>query len=80
MTEVTIKEAFEGSCAIRFSDDGLVCVVWSGGTTYNVYTLAHDGGGPVHEVDVFSVSDKRGRPLERSDAINHMDDYLDRRD
>lgn len=78
MTETTLRRALDGAHAVVFADHQPVFVVWSGGTTYNVYSLNVNGGTPVHETDVFSVSDEKGRPLDRDGAVEHMNDYIER--
>lgn len=39
-----IRHAFDHHTrAVRWSDDQRTVVVWSGGVTYNVYTVSRDG-------------------------------------
>jgi hypothetical protein len=78
MTETTLQRALDGAHAVVFSDSLPVFVVWSGGTTFNVYSTGPADEPPVREVDVFTVSDGEGGPLSREEAVQHMNDYAER--
>ena len=65
---------------VRFAEDRSVFAVWSGGTTFNVYGIENRLGveSAIREVDVFNVSDEKGRPVDRDTAEEHITDYLER--
>ena len=69
-----------GAEMVRFAEDRPVFVVWSGGTTFNVYGLDDRLGieSAIREVDVFNVPDAKGRPVDRDTAEEHITDYLER--
>lgn len=74
MTKVSIQRAFDGARLVKF--DGPLAVVWSGGTTFNVYSVLHPDD--IHEVDVFTVTDSKGRAVGREAAEKHAEEYLNR--
>lgn len=78
MQPMRLKAAFGEAEKVRFSDDGRLAVVWCGGTTFNVYRTGPNGEGPVREVDVFSLSDRKGRPVGPDRAEQKMAEILDR--
>jgi len=78
MVETTLRRAVSNAEMVRYADDQPVFVVWSGGTTFNVYTTGPGGETPINEVDVFMVSDHKGRPVDRDTAEEHISDYLER--
>lgn len=74
-----IADAFdEHTRAVRWSDDGTTVVVWSGGVNYNVYSVLDAGrSARVQAATTFSISDDKGRPYDRDDAITAMESFLD---
>lgn len=74
-TTTTLRRAFDGARAVEFSDDGRTVVSWRGGTTYNVYAVGSRSDA-LTEVDVFSLSDEVGEPVDRETAVEHMTDWL----
>lgn len=81
MVETSLRDAVDGAEYVKFHESGLVFVAWHGGTTYNVYTIPPgEQDSPVHEVDVFSVSDEKGRPLDREAAKDRVHEHLGRID
>lgn len=74
MTETSYKRALDGAHAVRVYDHGAFDVIftWHGGTTINVYIA--EGGGTLRETTCHSVSDEKGRPVDREEMVDHMDD------
>lgn len=79
MSKPQLLRAVDGAHAVTVSDDGVRMVVWSGGVTFNVYrAMWYDADGvSIEEVTCFTVSDEVGEPLDRGDAVEHMQDWLD---
>jgi hypothetical protein len=78
MTETTLKQTFDGAQYVGFSDSGHTCVVWSGGITFNVYSVFPRDTTTVAEVDVFSLSNDEGNPVDQAQAEAAVEDYLSR--
>lgn len=77
MPETTLRNAIDGARLVEFHPSHAVFVAWHGGTTFNVYTAVN---GNVREVDVFNVSDEKGRPVDYETAKEHAEEYHERHD
>ncbi len=73
MTDTTLRQATDGARYVKWADHSPYFVVWSGGTTFNVYHSHIEG---VEEVDVFTVSDAKGRPLDAEEARERVQEHL----
>jgi len=80
MTESKLKRALNQAEMVRYADSAPIFVVWSGGTTYNVYSEYDDRLSAIHEVDVFSACDDEGKPYPREDAEVLIQGYLERQE
>lgn len=67
---------------VMFSDDSVnasrtMMAVWHGSRQVQVYSV---GSGGVDEATVFNVSDEEGKPLDRSEMKQHIDDWFENED
>jgi hypothetical protein len=73
----TIVEVLREAELVK-ADEALGCefvLVWCGGVTVN--TWAEMEKGEWKNTDSFSVSDDRGRPVEREEMKQHMEMYAE---
>lgn len=75
MVETTLRDALDGAKLVKFHDTEPLFVAWFGGVTFNVYSEAPDG--QIREVDVFSLSDSKGRPVDQDRAEAKAAEILD---
>lgn len=72
------ESALDGAKAVVAEyrgDETTVIIAWHGGTTFNVYNV-YDGD--INEIDVFSLSDDKGRPVDYNTAVEHMEEYMEK--
>jgi hypothetical protein len=79
MTEIGVIDALDGAQAVKVD---IICgvqfaQVWHGGTTVNVYNVKNARDGFWREVTCWSMSDERGRPVERDEIVKHMRMHFD---
>lgn len=76
MTECNLA-ALGGAEAVVVEHDSMgreVMAVWYGGTTFRVFRNAHEY--PLDERTVFSLSDEKGEPVDREEAVQHAREWL----
>ena len=77
MTTVDIDVLDEAQYITTYNSGGALTelVAWYGGVTYNVYQF-DERHGELAEIDVFSASDDKGRPLSQEKAEEKANDLL----
>lgn len=76
MLETQLRRILDGAKMVKFSEGRSEMVVWHGGTGFNVYSI-YDG--QVRERTMFTLSDEKGRPVSREEAVEHTEEWLRRR-
>jgi hypothetical protein len=74
MAEIGIERALANSELVRTEVvmGQRMIQVWCGGTTVNVYSCETGEDGVWNEVTMWSISDGKGRPVERDEIEKHM--------